>query len=147
MNTNSLQKHLNQNAFCFVIRNIQDKQKTNDVVVNFKSRFKIKFNKFFKSFKFEKFTINFNSKSTSIKSNFESIIKSNVVVANSIFISIFISISNIKESETKKISDYIQKIMKQEIVVVVVAVIETIKSEIINLNDINFFDSIMQVDF
>ena len=52
-----------------------------DVVVNFELKIKIK------SFKFEKFTINFSS--TSTISCFESIIKSNVVfVANSIFISV-----------------------------------------------------------
>ena len=52
-----------------------------DVVVNSELKTKIK------SFKFEKFTINFNS--TSTISNLESIIKSNVaLVASSIFISI-----------------------------------------------------------
>ena len=101
----------------------------------------------FKSFKFEEFTISFNSKSTSIKSSFELIIKSDVAfVANSTFISVFISISNTKEFEAEKISDYIQKIMKQEIAVVVVAVIEAIKSEIC-VKDIDFFDSTMQMNF
>ena len=43
-----------------------------DVIVNFKFRTKIKTKiKFFKSYKFEKFTINFNLMSTSIKFRFE----------------------------------------------------------------------------
>ena len=58
-----------------------------EIVVALKQNSKFKFNEFLKSFKFEKFTINFNSTSTILC--FESIIKSNVVfVANSIFISI-----------------------------------------------------------
>ena len=115
-----------------------------DVVVNFKSRFKVKFSRFFKSFKFEKFAINFNFNSTSIKSIFESIIKLNIVlVASSTSISICMSILNIEKLETKKIFIVVQKIMKQEIVVVV---IEAIKSETCFKN-INFFDFIMQINF
>ena len=110
-------------------------------------RLKIKSRKFAKFCKFEEFTISLNSKSTSIKLNFESIIKSDVVfVASSTFISIFISVSNTKESEAEEISDYTQKAIKQEIAAVVVVAIETVKSEIINLNDIDFFDFIMQVN-
>ena len=159
---------------------------------------KVKLNKLFK---FEEFAISFNSSSTSIKSSFESIIKSDVAfVASSIFISIFISVSNTKESETEKISNYTQMTMKHEVVVANFesrlkikfskffksfksekftinfnsssisikskfegvlliansnsistsvakqAVIETIKSEITNLKNIDFFDSTMQIN-
>ena len=58
-----------------------------EIVVVLKQNSKFKFNEFFKSFKFEKFTINSNS--TSTKSNFEFVIQLNVIlVASSIFISI-----------------------------------------------------------
>ena len=128
------------------------------VVVVFKSQSKIKLNKSFKSFKFEKFAINFNSNSTSMILCFESIIKSNVVfVANSIFISTSkssnsISLRSILSCSTSTIllinqSSYllvanqlvVEKVVKQ-------IVIETIKSEIINLKNINFFDFTMQVN-
>ena len=85
------------------------------VVVNLETQSKIEFNKFFKSFKFEKFAINFNSNLISIKSKFENVF----LIANSNSISV--------------------SIVKQ-------TVIETIKSEIINFKNINFFDFIMQIN-
>ena len=58
-----------------------------EVVIVLKQSSKLKFSEFFKSFKSEKFTINFNSTSTIL--NLESIIKLNVaLVASLIFISI-----------------------------------------------------------
>ena len=86
--------------------------------------------KFFKFFKFEEFTINFNFSSISIKSFFESIIKSDVDFV-----------------KTEENSIVTQEIMKQEIMnVVVVVVIETAKLDVC-FKDIDFFDFIMQVDF
>ena len=106
------------------------------IVVVFKSNLKIKTKQFFKSFKFQKFANTFNS--TSIKSKFELIIKSNVVfVANSISI----SISKIEKLNAKKVVVIVQKIMKQKIVVV----IETIKFEIC-VKNIKYFDFIMQIN-
>ena len=105
-----------------------------EIAINFESRSKIKTKQFFKSFKFEKFAINFNSNSISIKFRFESIIKSNVVfVANLIFTSIrsksnfsrsisFNSISiNLSIVETRQIMKikkitYIRRHMKKIIV-------------------------------
>ena len=101
-----------------------------DVAVNFKSRFKIKFNKFFKSFKSEKFAINLNFNSTSSKSCFESIIKSDAVLE-------FDSKKAIIKAKT--IVAAIKKTIEQ-------AVIETVKSEIIAFKNINFFDFIMQIN-
>ena len=66
-----------------------------------------------------------------------------IVVASSISISVCMSISNIEKLEAEKVFIVAQKAMKQEIVV---AVIETIKSEIC-VKNINFFDLTMQIDF
>ena len=105
-----------------------------EIAINFESRSKIKTKQFFKSFKFEKFAINFNLNSISIKFRFESIIKSNVVFgANLIFTSIrsksnfsrsisFNSISiNLSIVETRQIMKikkitYIRRHMKKIIV-------------------------------
>ena len=161
MNTNSLQKHLNQNAFCFVIWNTQNQRETNDVAVNFKSRFKIKFNKFFKFFKFEKFAINFNFNSTSIKSISESIIRLDVVFVVSFKSRAKINFKLIKfdeftinfNSNSISIKSEIENVFliansnSISISAVKQIVIETIKSEIINFMNINFFDFIMQINF
>ena len=60
----------------FVIQKTMKQKIVVVVVVNFKSRSKIKFSKSFKSFKFEKFIMNFNLNSTSMKFNFEFFIQS-----------------------------------------------------------------------
>ena len=144
-----IKEHFQRNFECF---------KTKTIVDVFKSQSKIKLNKFFKSFKFEEFAINFNSNSTSMILCFESIIKSNVVfVANSIFISIsensnstflrsilFCSTSTIlliNQSSYLLVANQlvVEKVVKQ-------VIIETIKSEIIDFKNINFFDFTMQVN-
>ena len=126
----------------------------------------------FKSFKSEKFAINFNSNSISIKSKFENVlVQSNVLlVANSNSISILknsklISSRSIsfKSTSTKSCFESIIKsnavlefdakktIIKAKTIVVVEnvvkqIVIETIKSKITNVKNINFFDFTMQIN-
>ena len=128
------------------------------------ANFKFKFNRFFKSFKFEKFAINFNSNSISIKSKFENVfIQSNVfLVANSNSIQVsknsklnsFQSIlfySTATKLRSNRATLVAEEKMKQKIVVaekiaektIEQIVIEIIKSEIINFMNINFFNFIM----
>ena len=138
-------------------------RKTNEskIVIAVKSKFKFRSMtkiRFFESFKFETFTINFSS--TSTISNFESIIKSDAAfIASSIFIStrkssksfIHFEELNAKKAviEAKKAAAIVQKIKKHKIsavVVVAAAAIEETKSKII-VKNINFFDFTMQADF
>ena len=108
-------------------------QKTADqevVIVNLKLRSKIKFSKFFESFKFETFIINFSS--TSTISNLESIIKSDAALITSSIL------ANEAIMNAKKAAAIIQKIIKQK----AVAVIDAVKSEIC-VKNIKFFDFTM----
>ena len=110
----SIRDHLKYNVDCMITqetRQIEKKRRTEkkqqivietkkaavaaqktieqETVVARKQNSKIKFNKFFKSFKSEEFAVNFNSSSTSTKSSFEFVIQSDVILAaNSIFTSI-----------------------------------------------------------
>ena len=139
--TQSAKKAVNETTKIAIAAQKATEQET---IAAFKQSSKLKSSKFFKTFKFEEFAINFNFNSTSIKSIFESIIKSNIVlVASSTSISICMSILNIEKLEAEKVSIVAQKAMKQEVVVVV---IEAIKSEIC-VKNINFFDSTMQINF
>ena len=132
-----------------------------DVAVNFKSRSKIKFNKFFKSFKSDEFTINFSFNSTSIKSIFESIIKLNVVLVVNFKSRAKINFKSFKSDKftinfssnsisiKSKLEDVFLIANSNSISTSIAKqiVIEAIKSEIINFKNINFFDFTMQVNF
>ena len=147
---NSLQIHLMWND-CLLTKTLNEKLEaviSTSSSLFIQSKFQLvassEFQAKLKTFKFEKFAISSDFNSTSIKSIFESIIKSNVVfAASSISISICMSILNIEKLETEKAFIVAQEIMKQEIVVVV---IEAIESKIC-VKNINFFDSTMQIDF
>ena len=106
--------------------------------IELKIRFKIKFNKTFKSFKFEKFTINFNSNLISIESEFDIVIQSNVfLVANSNSISVSknskLIFSRLNSFKSTSIKSIFESIIKSNVVLVASSISISICISILNI--------------